>query len=577
MGYIDTITDIVRKLGRAAVWLVKLQIKDRALGRTALSKGSSEGLIRPAERSFSDLLEQKARERNDNRFLRFYERAFSLRDINQQSNRVAHRLKSYGAGPGQTAAIMMENSPEWLIVFYATQKLGMCAVPVPTGITGDDLSSILLDTETRFLFIDHRLLAAVETVQDKVNSIDRFIVNTIDADPRFKLPSWAEPLEHYLDVDLLSTNLGIEFDRNNPCLIMYTSGTTGLPKGVVYTYAHSGVLLLGIAAHVFYEKDDVLYTCLPLYHANALFFTVTEAMWRDLQVGLSRGFSARNFWGEIRMYGATTFNALGSMIPVLAKQPRKPNDRENSVRMVLAAGCPAAIWREFEERFAVKVYDVYDAVDTGSFASFNMGNGPLGSFGKPTMVRFRIVDEKAEEVRPGERGELITWVGKKKGVLAYYKSEKETEANVRDGWLYTGDFVYKDENGFLFYCGRTSETVRRSGERIGVYELERELEKHPDILECAAYPVANGTGEDDLMISIVPLEGRKPEASALYQWITERVPANLIPRYIDFVEALPKTGTYRVIKRRLIEKGVTETAVDFQKSDTHSALDRTTL
>jgi crotonobetaine/carnitine-CoA ligase len=564
MGYIDTVTDVVRKLGRAAVWLVSLQIKDRAFGRTALSRGKSEGLIRPAERSFSDLLEQKARERKNQPFLRFYERTLSLREINQQSNRVAHRLRSYGAGPGQAAAIMMGNSPEWLIAFYAIQKLGMCAVPLSTGIKGEELSSILLDTETRFLFVDHALLGEVEMIRENVDTIAQYIVNTDDADPRFKVPDWALPFDHYVETDLLSTNLGLEFDRNNLCLIMYTSGTTGLPKGVVYTYAHSGVLLLGLAAHVFYEKDDVLYTCLPLYHANALFFTVTEAMWRDLKVGLSRRFSPRNFWGEIRMYGATTFNSLGSMTSILMKQPPKPNDRENSVRMVITAECPAAIWREFEERFAVKVYDIYDSVDAGGFASANMGNAPVGSFGKPTMVRFRIVDEKGDDVSQGHRGELITWVGRKKGATAYYKNEKDIEENVRDGWMYTGDLVFKDENGYLYYCGRTTDTVRRLGERLSVYDLEQAVEKHPDVLECAAYPIGDDTDEEDIMVSIVPLEGRKPDASALYQWIEERSPENLIPRYVDVVETLPKTGTHRVIKRKLIEQGVTPTAVDFQ-------------
>jgi crotonobetaine/carnitine-CoA ligase len=540
-----------------------LQLKEKTVGRPARWSGAPEPLVGPAERSFSDLLELKAEEREDEPFLRFYERTLSLREINQRSNRVAHRLISYGAGPGQAAAVMMGNSPEWLIVFYALQKLGMCAVPVAIDLRGEELASILRDTESRFLFIDHDLLGEFESVRTKLDKVDRVAVYRESDDPRFRLPPWAELLDVYLDEALPDADLNLDFDRNNACMIIYTSGTTGPPKGVVCTYARSGVTLLGVAAHVFYEKDDVLYTCLPLYHPNALLFTVTEAMWRDLRVGLGRSFYPSSFWGEIRMYRATTFSCLGSMTSILMKQPRKPNDPENPVRVVFTSGCPASIWREFEERFDVKIYEGYDAVDNGGFVSFNMGNAPLGSIGKPAVGRFRIVDEKGEEVPQGEAGELVSWVGKKKGVLTYLGNKKAAEDRVRDGWLHTGDLAYKDENGFLYYAGRLTDLARRRGEKISTYRVGREIEKHPEVLECAAYPIRASSGEDEIMVSVVPLEGSKLDASALHGWMEENLAPNAVPRYVDFVEQLPKTGTHWIKKRELVRKGVTGSTADF--------------
>jgi crotonobetaine/carnitine-CoA ligase len=286
-------------------------------------------------------------------------------------------------------------------------------------------------------------------------------------------------------------------------------------------------------------------------------------MWRDLKVGLGRAFYPGTFWGEVRMYKATTFSCLGSMASMLMKEPRKPNDPENPVRVVYTSGCPASIWREFEERFDVKIYEGYDAVDNGGFVSFNMGNAPVGSIGKPAMGRFRIVDERGNDVPPGEPGELISWVGKKKGFLTYYQNRKAAENKVRDGWLYTEDLVYKDEHGFLYYAGRLSDLARRGGEKVSTYRVEKEIERHPDVLECAAYPIRNASGDDDIMVSVVLVEDGKLDAPALHRWAEENLPPDSVPRYIDFVEHLPKTGTHWIKKRELMKTGVTGSTADF--------------
>ncbi len=570
MSQLSVLADIVRKVGRAARWLLMMQLKEKTVGRPARWSGAPEPLVGPAERSFSDLLELKASEREDEPFLRFYERTLSLREINQLANRVAHRLISFGAGPGQSAAILMGNSPEWLIVFYALQKLGMCAVPVPIGLRGDELAAILRETESRFLFIDGDLLERFEAIRTGLDKIDRIAVRRDSDDTRFRLPGWAEPLDTYMDESLPDADLNLDFDRNNACMIVYTSGTTGVPKGVVCTYARSGVTLLGVAAQVFYEKDDVLYTCLPLYHPNALLFTVTEAMWRDLKVGLGRAFYPGSFWGEVRMYRATTFSCLGSMASVLMKQPRKPNDPENPVRIVFTSGCPASIWREFEERFDVKVCEGYDAVDNGGFVSFNMGNAPVGSIGKPAMGRYRVIDEKGNDVPVGETGELISWVGKRKGFVTYFKDRKAVENKVRDGWLHTEDLVYSDENGFLYFAGRLSELARRGGEKIATYLVEKEIEKHPDVLQCAVFPVRTPSGEDDIMVSVVLTDGSELSASALHEWMQGNLRSNAVPRYVDLVDELPKTGTHWIKKRELMRSGVTGNAVDFADKKAYS-------
>jgi crotonobetaine/carnitine-CoA ligase len=567
MNQIAAYANIARRVGRAFGWLAARRMQDLSPRRALRRRLSQREPDATNERSFADLLEMKAEQRGEEPFLMFYDRVLSLAEINRLANRVAHRLKSYGASPGQAAAVMMNNSPEWLAAFYAIQKLGMCAVPVNTSLRGESLQYILDHSETRFLFVDHDLLPEIEKIREPLHRLERVAVNTDGAPEDFQLPDRTLPLGHFLDDTLADTNLNLRFDRSNICLLMYTSGTTGLPKGVVYTYDRSNVTFLGVAARIFYEKDDIPYTCLPLFHANALFLTVTEAMWRDLKVGLGRRFSASRFWDEVRMYRATTFNSLGAMTAILMKQPPRPDDRDNPVRLVLTAACPASLWRAFEQRFGVTIYEGYGAVDGGGFVTFNLGNAPVGSIGKPLRGKHRIVDEAGSDVPPNQPGELIAWVGRERGVVSYYKNEKASNEKVRDGWLYTGDVVYADEKGFLYFVGRSTESMRRRGENVSAYEVERDIEKHPDVLECAAYGIPSELGEDDIMISVVPLEGKTIDPHALHDWAREHLPRFAVPRYINVLDELPKTATHRVVKKSLVDAGVTETTVDCEKRE----------
>ena len=515
-----------------------------------------------ADMSHAELLEEKAAKLGDTPFLMFRDEALSYQEMDRNANRVANFLASLGGGPGQGLAIVMKNSPRWLDVFYGLEKLGMYAIPVNNALRGDQLGYILDNCDARLLAIDHDLLPYYQAVADRAPGIETVLVNAEEAPEGFELPQGTVDLAGAYGPGSSTTRPNVRANPDDLCVIMYTSGTTGLPKGVVYRYRSTNVKALSILTRILMKKGDVAYTCFPLFHANALFLTVTTAMHGEGRVALGERFSASRFWDELRRYRVTTFNGIGAVLPILMKQPRRPDDSDNDVRVVVSAGCPADIWRDFEERFGLKIFEGYGAVDGGSVLITNFGTAPVGSMGKPLGSKIRIIDGEGQDVEPGTPGELICYAGESKGSVEYFKNADATSDKVRDGWIYTGDLVYTDPKGYVYFVGRNTESMRRRGENVSAYEVENAILQHPDVLECAVYAVPSELAEDDIMVTLVPLEGSSVDPAALPGFLNDRLAKFAIPRYYRVVDALPKTETHRVIKKDLEKLGVTDDTFD---------------
>ncbi|MDI6830232.1 MAG: AMP-binding protein [Actinomycetota bacterium] len=515
--------------------------------------------------SHAELLEEKAAKLRDRPFLYFKDQVFSYRDMDLNANRVANFLRGLGGRPGKGLAIMMKNSPRWLDVFFGLEKLGMYAVPVNVALRADQLAHVLDNSDASYLVIDHDLLPWYLAVAERTPKIEKVMVNAEGAPPEFELPADMEDLSRAYGPGSDPSTPPERYNPDDLCVIMYTSGTTGLPKGVVYRYNSTNVKAISIMGRLLTGRRDVAYTCYPLFHANALFLTVTPALHCEGAVALGERFSASRFWDEVRRYGATTFNGLGAVMPILMKQPERSDDSDNRVRFVLSAGCPADMWRDFERRFGVRIFEGYGAVDGGGVVLVNFGTAPVGSMGKPLGAKCRVIDPEGNDVPPHTPGELIAYVGQRPGSVEYYKNPEATSDKMRDGWLYTGDLVYKDEKGYIYFVGRNTESMRVKGENVSAYEVEQAVLKHPDILECAVYAVPSELAEDEIMVTLVPVEGKTVDPAALPAFLSEHLAKFAIPRYYRVVPELPKTETHRVIKKKLEEIGVTDDTYDREK------------
>ena len=548
-----------------ALWNIgRVERSEGTLGQTLGLIRARRSLAFARDWTFAELLEWAAEQHRYRDFLAYGSETYSFNDMNRRANRVARRLRQLGIDEGVGVAIMMSNHPRFLDTFFAIQKLGAYAVPINTGLVGDGLAYVINHSEVRALVCDHEAAPKVAAVRAQLGGLRHVWVSAVEAGAADAIPDgmldFAE-LERGNVVD--GDDLGRHPSPEAPSLLMYTSGTTGLPKAVVTTYGVQRVKPIGLLASLVYDESDKLYTCLPLFHANALLLSVMPALWAGLPLYLSKRFSASRFWKEVAESGATQFNTVGSMIPILLKTAPSPYDRAHKVKRVVSAACPKDAWLPFEERFGVDLWEAYGAVDGAGVTIINAGSAPIGSLGKPRRgTKWKLVDENGSEVPEGQPGELWVYVGaKKESNVQYWKDEKASSEKVIDGWIHTGDSMQTDAQGFLYFVGRNTDSMRRRGENVSAYEVEKIVDAHPAVLESAAFGVPSPVGEQDIMICVVPADGATVEPKELLRFLQERLPRYALPSYLEIVSELPKTGTHRVIKNDLKKRGVTETTI----------------
>ncbi len=521
------------------------------------------------EMSWAELLGEQARRYGKRTFLSFEGRDYSFREMEENACRMARFFLKLGGGRGKGAALVMENSPSFLDVFIGLQKIGMYTVPVNTSLKGDSLQYILDHCDAEFLVIDDTFLDQLDRIRERLPKIKKILVYPAGGNGIRSRELGEDSLLLSEALQMPATDPGVGYDPDDICFITYTSGTTGLPKGVVYRYRKSSVKLLSLVAHMLYRKKDVLYTAMKLFHGNALFVTVTCGLCVGARVVLSRKFSASRFWEEIRRHGITSFNTIGAMIPILMKQPEDPGDGKNRVRFILSAACPSDLWEKFERRYNLTIYEAYGAVDGGGKTILNLGTAPVGSIGKPPMnTKYRIVDAEMKDVPEGEGGELIFAAPKntgKGGSVEYYKNEKATSEKAGSDWIFTGDIMRRDRKGYLYFVGRSTESMRIKGENVSAFEVEQALQKHPDVMEAAVYAVPSELAEDDIMASVTLVEGRKTPEKDILEYVKENLPHFAVPRFLRIVEDFPKTETFRIKKKEVEEMGIAAGTYDAQK------------
>jgi carnitine-CoA ligase len=501
-------------------------------------------------------LEQVVERTPDKTMLRFRDTARSYAAFYGDALAAASALSRIGVQTDDPVCLMLANSPTYLHAWFGLTRLGAVSVPLNIHLKGDGLAHIIRHSEASLVLVDAEYLPRILEIAEESPNLRTIVVSGhVDPAPPGML-SWTE----LVNGGAKSLLPGPVTDPSAVNGIFYTSGTTGPPKGVMLT--HRAYLDSASAfAHEFVEatSEDVLYTCLPLFHVNAQAHTVLPAMLLNTTMAIGDRFSASAFWDEIRFHRVTIFNSLAAMIPILCKQPRSPSDRDHEARLTACAATPKDVWLEFEERFGVRIIEGYGLTETAGFCVRNPRNAVrVGSMGTPMdFVETRIVDTAGADVPPGERGEILLRADPPERFMeGYYRMPDKTAEAMRGGWFHTGDIGYADVDGYLYFVDRLKQSIRRRGENISSWEVEIVVNAHPTVLESAAVGVPSELGEEEVKISVVPQPGETIAPADIIAWCEKRMAYFMVPRYVDVRASLPKTATERVEKYRLKEEGI---------------------
>ncbi len=495
----------------------------------------------PGERTIGNILADKARNIEDGPFLRCEGRTFSYAEANAVTNSYANGFRALGIKKGDHVALMLENCPELLWAMWGLGKIGAVAVPLNTAAKGELLAYLLDQSDSVLLCTSDDFRERVTPVLDGVPAV-RGVLGLDELREFARLP--AEEPVGMRDVK-----------ASDPHLILYTSGTTGPSKGAVCPHSQGHAVGHQMASLSGYRSDDVLYTCLPIFHGNALWYTIYAALWAEASVALYPTFSARRFWDEIRESRATVFNCLGAMANIIWQLPPSERDRDHRVRSCMMVPNSRALVDGFRDRYGIAVTSVYAMTENCAITVFGPDD-PIEKVPSAGRVReymsVQIVDDDHRPLPPGEVGEICIRPNERGSVmLGYYEMADATVAATRDLWFRTGDRGHLDRDGYLYFADRKKEAIRRRGENVSAYEVETVLCKHPAVLEAAAVPVPSELGEDDVMAYLVPVPGAEISFAELIEFCSNNMAYFMVPRYLELVDRLPKTPSEKIEKYKL--------------------------
>ena len=509
------------------------------------------------DRTIGRILAEKAERLPDKAWLLWQDERYTFADLEAMTNRFANGFKDLGIGKGDHVAVLLPNGPEFFWTIWGLGKLGAVVVPVNTAAKGELLRYFVDQSDSKWIVVDDESAQRVAAIADAVPKVRGFLYHGPKAPAACGIASRTAPVLALRELARASdARPPIDAVRHDDLhLIMYTSGTTGPSKGVMSPHAQGHGVGWSLAKFCGYRPDDVLYTCLPLFHGNALWYSAYAALWAEAALAVAPRFSATQFWDDIRRFGATQFNTLGAMTNILWKLPPSPADRDHRLRLCMTVPVPKEIYQQMQQRYHVQITSVYAMTENCAVTLFTPDDPPTkaGSAGKTRgYAEIRIVDDEGRECRPGETGEIaMRTVAPGMMMTGYYKMPEATAQQFRDGWFQTGDRGYVDADGYLFFVDRKKEAIRRRGENISAYEVELILSRHPKVLEVAAIPVSSELTEDDVMVYVVPKPGEKPTEKEVVEFCNEHMAYFMVPRFVAFVDALPKTPSEKIEKYKL--------------------------
>jgi crotonobetaine/carnitine-CoA ligase len=497
-------------------------------------------------------------------FLDLAGQAFTAAELADAAGRLASSLGELGVERGDRVASLLENGPASVVTVFAAARLGAVSVPINTAYKGEFLTHQLADSGARALIVQGDLAQRAAEVAGGLPELRAVIVEGEPATEITAVPQY----DWRTLLDRAGGTPRVEVRPADLATFIYTAGTTGPSKGCMLSHNYVVNLAAQIARTWGRRPEDVVWTPLPMFHLNALATAVVGTLLLGGRSAIARKFSVSGFWDDIARTGGTIASLLGTLAVLIANDEREhPAAQGTTLRLVAAAPMPPDISARFATRWGVETFSAgYGVTEASLISSLPAGEvNPPGAAGKPNDVEFEVllVDDDDNPVPTGEIGEIVCRPRRPHVMFeGYWGRPEATVAASRNWWFHTGDFGRLDEDGFLYFVDRKKDYLRRRGENISSFEMEKIFLGHEDVVDVAVHSVPSPLGEDDVKVTAVVQPGSTLTEEALCRWAVERVPYFAVPRYIEFRHELPRNPVGRVLKYQLREEGVTPTTWD---------------
>jgi crotonobetaine/carnitine-CoA ligase len=508
-------------------------------------------LYAPHAGTLASLLDSRAAAAPQRECLVFEQRAITYAGLRERVGRAAALLRQRGVRSGDRLGVMTTNHPSTVVTLLALARIGAVMVPVNPDYKAGEAGYVFGHAQVCGVLCSPEALPVV-----------REAVAALPQPPWLMLNQPGDAALPVFDDELDAVRADAPPDAatpDAPCVFIYTSGTTGFPKGVMHGQRTLILAGEGFVARMHLQPDDRLLCMLPMFHINALFYSLAGALAAGATLILLPRFSASTFWHDAARTRATEANTIAAVSNILLRRPRSEFVPGHHLRKIYGAPFTAETYDVFQREFGVPTLIEGYGMSEIPGALNNPFDGPhkIGSMGKPSLhpdptvqlAQLKVVDEEGRERPDGEVGELV--VKTPLVMQGYYRDPEQTRAAFRDGWFITGDLAWRDADGYFWFVARKKDIIRKRGENISGAELDRVVESHPRVLQAAAIPVPDPLGEDEILVAVVPKPGAQITPHEVAEWCRQHLAPIKVPRYVVVVRSLPLTPTHRVAKYQM--------------------------
>jgi long-chain acyl-CoA synthetase len=523
-----------------------------------IDSGSTDKVISEPG-NIGELLAQRVRSAMDKPFLfsEFDGRQFTYAEFDCAVQRAASLLNALGVGKGDVVSLLMPNSAEYIIAYFACWKLGALAGPVNSLLKEDETAFVMNNSEAKAILVHPEFRDRIESIRHELPHLKAVISFDDEAQATSE---FRDPEEVGRDVRAHSTNRQApSICKDDDAIIIYTSGTTGKPKGCLLSHGNVIANARQISEWLSFSENDRLLTIMPLFHMNAVSVTTLSALYAGGSTVISPKFSAKRFWNTVSDYGITSFGSVATMLSILLSTypegaPEGLQTKQLRFAMCGSAPVPAEVMKKFEETFNCPVVEGYGLSESTCRSTFNPPDERRrpGSCGLPIGNEMKVFDEADNEVADGQLGEIVL---RGENILkGYYKNPEATAIAFRNGWFHTGDVGYRDQDGYFFIVDRKSDMIIRGGENIYPREIDEVLYQHPAVAAAATIGIPDRLYGEEVAAFVVVKDGIRISEEELISHCQKKLADYKCPKSIRIVTDIPKGPTGKLLKRELAKE-----------------------